>query len=66
MWEVFTHGKTPILCSRVEEMVCTLEKKIRLQKSDNCPTIVYSLMSECWKDTPMDRPDFDMIWFQLR
>lgn len=66
MWEVFTHGKTPSLCSEPRELRFTLEKKIRLPKTDNCPTNVYALMTNCWKEKPFERTDLSKLYLLLR
>lgn len=43
------------------EVIRSLEKGYRMQRLDSCPTELYEIMLECWKNKPEDRPTFDYL-----
>jgi len=43
------------------EVIRSLEKGYRMQRQDSCPTELYEIMLECWKNKPEDRPTFDYL-----
>lgn len=43
------------------EVIRSLEKGYRMQRLDSCPTELYEIMMECWKNKPEDRPTFDYL-----
>lgn len=63
MWEIFSHGKDPNPCqtgdvtmNQIAEFV--LEKGCTLERTTGCPEDVFSLMQDCWKTEPKNRPKF--------
>lgn len=43
------------------EVIRSLEKGYRMQRLDSCPTELYEIMLECWKNKPEERPTFDYL-----
>lgn len=67
MWEIFTGGMMPYDQMRnadVVDFVCTSGK--RLPKPDAAPVVVYSIMMECWKYSPDERPSFSDLAKKLK
>ncbi|XP_055995530.1 tyrosine-protein kinase JAK2-like isoform X1 [Ostrea edulis] len=66
MWECFSQGEVPRLCSVEKEELKTitffyLEKGGRLEKPDGCHEEVYGLMKKCWEWEAEKRPPFYQI-----
>jgi hypothetical protein len=38
----------------------------KLEKPENCPDVIYSLMLECWATDPKSRPTFTLIIEKLK
>jgi len=58
-WEIMTLGKTPY--SKVEggrAIIELLEAGGRLECPDDCPKPLHTLMRDCWKVDPHERPQF--------
>eukprot|EP00117_Sycon_ciliatum_P033689 scpid30696/ scgid2874/ Activated CDC42 kinase 1; Tyrosine kinase non-receptor protein 2 len=63
LWEIFSHGTTPWKGLNGLEVLnqIDLPLKIRLPRPKHCPTLVYSLVSLCWKPATSDRPTFKAL-----
>jgi hypothetical protein len=44
------------------EVVEEVSKGYRLTPPNNCPEVIRSLMKDCWKEDPEDRPSFGEIF----
>lgn len=65
LWEIFSLGVQPYLGysnSEVTELVC---RRQLLPCPDPCPSPIYSLMLECWHETPSRRPSFSDLHTRL-
>ena len=58
LWEVFTHGELPYPRLKDDAVRENIRSGRRLLKPQRCPQPIYSLMMECWKTSPDDRPRF--------
>ncbi|KYO43968.1 hypothetical protein Y1Q_0005867 [Alligator mississippiensis] len=58
MWEILSFGKQPFFWLENKDVIGVLEKGDRLPKPDNCPPILYTLMTRCWDYDPNERPKF--------
>ncbi|XP_014382046.1 protein-tyrosine kinase 2-beta isoform X1 [Alligator sinensis] len=58
MWEILSFGKQPFFWLENKDVISVLEKGDRLPKPDNCPPILYTLMTRCWDYDPNERPKF--------
>ena len=58
LWEVFTQGELPYPRLKDDAVRENIRAGRRLLKPQRCPQPIYSLMMECWKNSPDDRPRF--------
>uniref|UniRef100_A0A8D8PNT9 Insulin-like receptor n=2 Tax=Cacopsylla melanoneura TaxID=428564 RepID=A0A8D8PNT9_9HEMI len=59
LWEMATGGMTPYFAKfRNDEVLNFVEEGGTLDRPDNCPDWLYSLMHRCWAFNPEDRPTF--------
>jgi len=68
LWEIFSFAKQPyygLSNNQVAEIVCDKHKIEKLEKPDNCPEILYKLMTRCWSFESTDRPTFKEILKEL-
>ncbi|XP_055349581.1 macrophage colony-stimulating factor 1 receptor 2-like isoform X2 [Paramacrobiotus metropolitanus] len=71
LWEMFTLGEVPyadveIIRKHIPEFLLSLRTGLRLKQSVFCPTLIYALMTDCWKLLPDDRTDFVRLTEDLR
>ncbi|XP_023696952.2 tyrosine-protein kinase HCK [Paramormyrops kingsleyae] len=59
--ETITYGRTPYPGMTNPEVIRSLERGYRMQRTDNCPKELYDIMLECWKNKPEDRPTFEYL-----
>lgn len=48
LWELITRGQVPYPFVRTMGLVSYLNQGKRLSKPENCPTIIYTIMTSCW------------------
>ncbi|XP_065670769.1 cytoplasmic tyrosine-protein kinase BMX isoform X7 [Hydra vulgaris] len=60
-WEVFTGGKSPYAMLNNYQVANEVRKGYRLEEPNNCPKDIYTLMCNCWHQTPERRPSFCSI-----
>ncbi|XP_053213410.1 BDNF/NT-3 growth factors receptor-like isoform X3 [Panonychus citri] len=66
LWEIFTYGKQPFYeLSNQEVIKEVVEGKILAQPED-CPNIIYELMSNCWVESPFKRITASEVHSRLR
>ncbi|KAK0083927.1 hypothetical protein PV325_007928 [Microctonus aethiopoides] len=58
LWEMFSYGEQPYGDRKGVDVIQMVEKGERLQKPDDCPDDVYSVMEKCWSYAPQERPTF--------
>ena len=58
LWEVFTHGELPYPRLKDDAVRETIRAGRRLLMPQRCPQLIYSLMTDCWKNPPSNRPRF--------
>jgi serine/threonine protein kinase len=66
-WEACSFGKIPYEYINDDNEVC--QKKLKgekLTRPDNCDPNIWKLMNLCWDDKPDNRPNFQMIYTQLK
>ncbi|KAM5245934.1 tyrosine-protein kinase Srms [Ctenodactylus gundi] len=61
LYEVFTYGQCPYEGMTNHETLEQLSRGYRLPRPAACPAEVYTLMLECWKGSPEERPAFAML-----
>ncbi|XP_076811073.1 tyrosine-protein kinase JAK2-like [Clavelina lepadiformis] len=71
VWEMYSYGKIPEYSVKVidAEQLPQLQERLkvgeRLPKPEHCPSIMYHLMNECWKNKPTDRMSFEALCNEL-
>lgn len=58
LWEIMTLGGTPYPSVPVEKLFQLLKDGHRMEKPQGCSTEVYTVMRECWNQSPYQRPTF--------
>uniref|UniRef100_A0A8C7JRJ9 Tyrosine-protein kinase n=1 Tax=Oncorhynchus kisutch TaxID=8019 RepID=A0A8C7JRJ9_ONCKI len=59
--EIISYGRTPYPGMTNPEVIRSLERGYRMQRTDSCPQELYDVMLECWKNKPEDRPTFEYL-----
>ncbi|XP_032876418.1 tyrosine-protein kinase Mer [Amblyraja radiata] len=58
MWEIVTRGMTPYPGIQNHEIYEYLQANHRLKQPSDCLDEVYEVMYSCWRQDPVDRPNF--------
>ncbi|XP_069095312.1 fibroblast growth factor receptor 2 isoform X11 [Pleurodeles waltl] len=61
MWEIFTLGGSPYPGIPVEELFKLLKEGHRMDKPGNCTNELYTMMTDCWRAVPSQRPTFKQL-----
>nr|XP_014098252.1 tyrosine-protein kinase Shark isoform X2 [Bactrocera oleae] len=61
LWEMFSLGEVPYGEMLGSEAVKLIEDGKRLLQPKFCPNHVYTIMENCWKYNPKDRPTFSFL-----
>ena len=61
LWEIITHGKTPYPNMTNSQVREELQKGYHMPCPTECSERLYSIILECWKDRPNDRPNFQRV-----
>ncbi|XP_055330536.1 tyrosine-protein kinase receptor Tie-1-like [Paramacrobiotus metropolitanus] len=62
LWEIFSIGSLPyaiehsVTCDAAT-LTASLKAGLRLQRSETCPSVAYSLIMDCWSWIPEERAD---------
>ncbi|XP_028667533.2 tyrosine-protein kinase Srms [Erpetoichthys calabaricus] len=65
MYEIVTYGEMPYEGKNNKEVVEMLNLGYRMPCPVNCSSEVYTIMSNCWKENPDDRPSFHHLQSHL-
>uniref|UniRef100_A0A914W0I2 Protein kinase domain-containing protein n=1 Tax=Plectus sambesii TaxID=2011161 RepID=A0A914W0I2_9BILA len=65
LYELFSLGAVPYALIQPTDMIDYLRSGKRLDKPEHCADNVYSIMQECWKDKPDERPLFSDLKIKL-
>ncbi|MEQ2312001.1 hypothetical protein AMECASPLE_026436, partial [Ameca splendens] len=58
VWEIFSLAQQPFFWLENGQVINQLESGVRLQKPQQCPPTIYSLLTRCWAYEPHSRPTF--------
>ncbi|XP_053556705.1 megakaryocyte-associated tyrosine-protein kinase [Bombina bombina] len=61
LWEMYSYGRPPYPKMSVMEVLEVVQKGYRMESPENCPPLIYNLMSSCWELDPGKRPTFKKI-----
>ncbi|CAM1296228.1 FGFR4 (predicted) [Pycnogonum litorale] len=65
LWEIITLGGTPYPSVPVEKLFQLLKDGHRMNRPPNCSMDIYTLMTNCWKSQPSQRPQFTEVVVEL-
>uniref|UniRef100_A0A452SKF9 Tyrosine-protein kinase n=1 Tax=Ursus americanus TaxID=9643 RepID=A0A452SKF9_URSAM len=65
LYEVFTYGQCPYEGLSNHETLQQVTRGYRLPRPASCPAEVYTLMLECWRGSPEERPAFPALQERL-
>ncbi|XP_065843114.1 tyrosine-protein kinase Src42A-like [Oscarella lobularis] len=63
--EFITYGRIPYPGMNNAEVLAQVERGYRMPQPANCPSELYEIMLECWKDDAQSRPTFDSLQWRL-
>ena len=66
LWEIITYGYTPYPGMTNGEVLEKLGSGYRMSCPAGCPAQLYSIMEDCWRDQPEQRPTFVMLKERLQ
>uniref|UniRef100_A0A8C5P799 Non-specific protein-tyrosine kinase n=1 Tax=Leptobrachium leishanense TaxID=445787 RepID=A0A8C5P799_9ANUR len=62
LWEMFTYGQEPWLGLSGRQILMKIDREgERLERPDDCPQAMYSIMMKCWAHRPDQRPNFNSL-----
>jgi fyn-related kinase len=63
--EVITYGRIPYPGMNNAEVLQQVEKGYRMPCPHGCPELLYTIMLDCWKMRPEERPTFETLQWRL-
>ncbi|KAL9987755.1 hypothetical protein ACROYT_G002111 [Oculina patagonica] len=61
LWELSTMGGIPYPGISNSQLYKRLKRGYRMEKPDMCTDEIYSVMLDCWKEDPDERPSFEQV-----
>lgn len=61
LWEIYSYGLQPYYGYSNQEVIDMIRSRQLLPCPEDCPSGLYSLMTECWHEVPNRRPHFPDI-----
>ncbi|KAM4675352.1 non-receptor tyrosine-protein kinase TNK1 isoform 2-T2 [Discoglossus pictus] len=62
LWEMFTYGHEPWLGLSGRQILMKIDREgERLERPDDCPQALYSIITKCWAHKPEHRPNFSNL-----
>lgn len=65
LWEIYSYGLQPYYGYNNQEVIYMIRSRQLLPCPEDCPTMIYSLMIECWHEVANRRPNFTEIHNRL-
>ncbi|KAJ8029116.1 Myoblast growth factor receptor egl-15 [Holothuria leucospilota] len=65
LYEIYTLGGTPYRNMDGQDVINKLKEGYRMDKPEECPDDMYTLMLHCWQEKPSSRPTFTSIYNTL-
>ncbi|XP_065664911.1 receptor tyrosine-protein kinase let-23-like [Hydra vulgaris] len=65
LFEIVTLGGTPYPTLTNRELLSFLKTGCRMDQPENCSSVVYNIMLNCWNKDPLQRPTFTELRKQL-
>nr|XP_047142389.1 uncharacterized protein LOC105845628 isoform X9 [Hydra vulgaris] len=61
LFEIVTLGGTPYPTISNHKLLGFLKSGCRMDRPENCSTIIYNIMLHCWSEDPLQRPTFSEL-----
>ena len=65
LYELITYGCSPYPGMIDAQVLEAIETGYRMPPPENCPELLYEIMTECWKRNPESRPTFETLQWRL-
>ncbi|XP_062415451.1 tyrosine-protein kinase SRK2 [Pungitius pungitius] len=65
LYEIMTFGQMPYPAMSNYQVVQRVPQGYRMPIPPNCPTVMYDIMVDCWKEKEHDRPTFETLQWKL-
>lgn len=65
LWEIYSYGLQPYYGHNNQEVIYMIRSRQLLPCPEDCPTMIYSLMIECWHEVASRRPQFTEVYHRL-
>ncbi|XP_061195743.1 uncharacterized protein LOC133203964 [Saccostrea echinata] len=65
MWEIITMGGSPYPNIALADLYYVLANGYRMEKPSNCSSELYTIMRQCWIESPSERPNFTDLRVQI-
>jgi len=66
LWEIYSYGLQPYYGYSNQEVIEMIRSRQLLPCPEECPSRMYSVMMECWHESPLRRPHFPEICGRLK
>ncbi|XP_053318674.1 non-receptor tyrosine-protein kinase TNK1 [Spea bombifrons] len=67
LWEMFTYGQEPWLGLSGRQILMKIDREgERLERPEDCPQALYSVIAKCWAHRPDHRPNFHSLITMLQ
>ena len=65
LYELITYGHIPYPGISNIHVLEAVERGYRMPPPQNCPDLLYEIMTECWKRNPESRPTFETLQWRM-
>ena len=65
LYELITYGRIPYPKMSNIHILEVAERGYRMPPPENCPELLYEIMTECWKRNPESRPTFETLQWRM-
>jgi len=65
LWEMWSYGEMPYKGWPNDKVMAEVQGGFRMGNPKNCPTFMYGLMLDCWREDREERPGFSDVFERL-
>ena len=65
LYELITHGRMPYPGMNNFRALQAVERGYRMPPPENCPQLLYEIMTDCWRSDPESRPTFETLQWRM-
>ena len=66
LWEIITYGSIPYPTMTDAQVQKEIINGYRMPCPSRSPDKLYSIMLQCWRENPVERPSFEILYHQLQ